>query len=87
MKANIALKDNTTRLLYKLINNLLYFDDLKREIRLYILKTLKYEILRLAYNEIKYLDYARSYKKLIDNIYIFNLIIKLYKYLRYCSYY
>ena len=82
MKSNVVLKNNTIKLLYKLINDLLYFDDLHREIRLYISNVLKYKIFKLAYNEIRYSDYTRFYEKLIDNIYIFNITIKLYKYLR-----
>ena len=41
MKINIELEKNAVKLLYKLINNLLYFDDIEREMRLYISKTLK----------------------------------------------
>ena len=41
IKININLKENVIRLLYKLIDNLLYFDNIKRRIRLYISKTLK----------------------------------------------
>ena len=41
MKINIELKENIIKLLYKLINNLLYSDNIKRGMRLYILKTLK----------------------------------------------
>ena len=56
--------------------------------RLYIsIKILKQEIFKLTYNKIKYLDYIRIYKKLTRNIYIFNISIKLYKYLRYYLYY
>ena len=56
--------------------------------RLYVLiKLLKYEIFKLIYDEIRYLNYTRTYKKLIRNIYIFNILIKLYEYLRYYFYY
>ena len=55
--------------------------------RLYISIVLEYKILKLAYNEIEYLEYARTYKKLTRNIYIYNLSIKLYEYLRYYLYY
>ena len=41
IRINIKLKENVIKLLYKLINNLLYFDNAERKIRLYILKTLK----------------------------------------------
>ena len=89
MKANIDLENNIVKLLYKLLNNLLYFDnlDVRREIRLYILIVLKYEIFKLAYNKIRYLEYTYIYKKLTYNIYIFNIFTKLYKYLRYYSHY
>ena len=39
--------------------------------RLYISIVLEYKILKLAYNEIEYLEYARTYKKLTRNIYIY----------------
>ena len=35
----------------------------------------------------RYFDYAHIYEKLTHNIYIFNMFIKLYKYLRYYFYY
>ena len=41
LKINIKLEENVINLLYKLINNLFYFDNIEREIRLYISKTLK----------------------------------------------
>ena len=41
MKINIKLEKNVIKLLYMLINNLFYFDNTKRGIRLYILKALK----------------------------------------------
>ena len=56
--------------------------------RLYVLiKILKYKIFKLAYNKIEYSNYIRTYKKLTCSIYIFNIFIKLYKYLRYYLYY
>ena len=85
--ANVDLEDNIIKLLYKLFNNLLYFDNLERDIRLYILIVLKYKILTLTYNKIRYLKYTRIYKKLTYSVYIFNIFIKLYKYLRYYLYY
>ena len=84
MKTNIKLKKNIIRLLYKLINDLFYFNDIDIKIRLYVLiRVLKYEIFKLTHNEIRHLKYARTYKKLTRDIYIYNVFIKLYKYLRY----
>ena len=73
MKLNVDLRDNTVKLLYKLLDNLLYFDNLKRDMRLYISTVLKYEIFKLTYNKIRYLEYTRIYEKLIYNVYIFSL--------------
>ena len=55
--------------------------------QLYILTVLKYDILKLTYNEIKYLEYTHTHEKLTRNVYIFNIFTKLYKYLRYYSHY
>ena len=52
-----------------------------------LIRILKYEIFKLAHDEMKHFNYARIYKKLIRDIYIFNMFIKLYKYLRYCFHY
>ena len=42
IKVSTKLKENAIELLYKLINNLFYFDDIKREMRLYVsIKILK----------------------------------------------
>ena len=35
-KINTKLRENAIKLLYKLINNLFYFDDIERGMRLYI---------------------------------------------------
>ena len=37
MKINIKLKENVIKLLYKLINNLFYFDNIEIKIRLCVL--------------------------------------------------
>ena len=88
MKANAKLRDNIVKLLYKLLNDLLYFDnlDVERDIRLYILIVLKYKIFKLTYNKTRYLEYTYIYKKLTYNVYIFSIFIKLYKYLRHYLY-
>ena len=88
MKINKELKKNIIKLLYLLIDNLFYFNNLKKEMRLYIfIKILKHKMFKLVYNKIRYFNYVRIYKKLTRNIYIFNILIKLYEYLRYCLYY
>lgn len=65
---------------------LFYFKDFEREMRLYIsTKILKHEAFKLIYNKMKYFDYTRIHEKYIRNVYIFNMLIKLYKYFRHCS--
>ena len=71
---------------YKLVNDLLYFDN-KRDLYLYLSIIIEVEIFKLIYNNIEYFNYVYIYKRLIDNIYIYNIVIKLYKYLYYYLYY
>lgn len=48
-----------------------------------LIRILKHEVFKLIYDEIKHLNYTHTHKKLTRDIYIFNMFIKLYKYLRY----
>ncbi len=86
---NTILGENITRLLYKFINNLLYFNNIeyKYRVRLYLPTALEYKVFQKIYNNIEYFNYTRIYKKLVNSIYIFNILTKLYKYLRYYPYY
>ena len=70
---------------YKIINDLLYFDDDKRGLRFYILIVIKVEIFKLAYDEMKHFDYARTHERLIEEFYIYNMTTKLYEFIRHCS--
>ena len=83
---NQALEENTIKLLYRIINKLLYFDDKKRDLRLYISIALKAKVFKLIYDKIRYSKYARTYKRLINNLYIFNISTKLYKFIRHYLY-
>ena len=42
---------------------------------------------KIIYNKFDYRDYARTHERLADNLYIFYIKKKLYKYLRYCPQY
>ena len=86
MKVNNKLKNNIVKLLYKLIDNLLYFNNNEKKLRLYIPFIMKTKIFKLAYDEMRYSNYARIYKRLIQKLYIYNIIIKLYKFIRYYLY-
>ena len=74
-------------MLYKLVNELLYFDDDERDLRLYVSTAIEAKVFRLIYNKIEYLGYVYTYKKLTKELYIFNIAIKLYKFIRYYPYY
>ena len=64
MKANKRLVENAAKLSYKLINDLLYFDNNEKDLRLYILSAIKVEIFKLTHNEIDHLGYARTHERL-----------------------
>ena len=59
------LNNNFVKLLYKLIENLLYFNDDEKNLRLYILSIMKVEVFKLTHDEMRYLKYIRTYKRLI----------------------
>ena len=48
---------------------------------------MKEEVFKFTYNKISYLKYTRTHERLINNLYIFKIINKLYKFIRYYSYY
>ena len=81
-RQNAALKENVAIILYKVIDDLLYFDDDKRDLRFCVLIIMKIEVFKLAYDEIKYFDYVYIHKRLIEEFYIFNMITKLHEFIR-----
>ena len=85
VKANAELGDNAIRLSYKLINDLLYFDNAEIGMRLCVpTRALKHEVFKLAHDEMGHPGYARTHEKLTRDIYIYNMSTKLHKYLRHC---
>ena len=48
---------------------------------------IKVEVFKLAHDEMRYSDYARTHKRLIEKLYIYNIITKLYEFIRHCSHY
>ena len=69
------------KLLYKIVNSLLYYKIENSIYRLYISSVLKKKVFKLIYNKIDYSRYIRIYKKLIIDLFIYNIAIKLYKYI------
>ena len=74
-------------MLYKIVDDLLYFDDEKKGLRLYILLAIEVEVFKLTYDKIRYFNYIRTYKRLTKELYIFNISIKLYEFIRHYSHY
>ena len=70
-----------------MIDDLFYFDDDERGLRLYVLIAIKTEVFKLIYNEMRYFNYAHTHKRLIEKLYIFNMITKLYEFIRHYSHY
>ena len=71
-------------MLYKIIDDLLYFDDDKRDLRFYMSTILKAKVFKLTHNEIRYFDYAYTHKRLIEKLYIFNMTTKFHEFIRHC---
>ena len=82
MVRNNLLGENSARLAYKIVNKLLYFNNNKKGLRLYIPSSIEGEVFRLTHNKIGYPNYARTYERLINNLYIFRIANKLYKFIR-----
>ena len=82
IKANDRLDDNSVKLSYKLIENLLYFNDDEKGLRLYISSVMKAEIFKLAHDEMRHPRYARTHKRLTQDLYIYNMTIKLHEFIR-----
>ena len=74
-------------MLYKLINDLFYFDNDERDLRFCVLIVIKVEVFKLAHDEMRYFDYAYAHKRLIKEFYIFNMTTKLHKFIRHYLYY
>ena len=82
IKANNRLGDNSVKLSYKLIENLLYFNDDEKNLRLYISSVMKTEIFKLAHDEMRHSRYARTHERLTQGLYIYNITIKLHEFIR-----
>ena len=81
-RQNATLKKNALIMSYKIIDDLFYFDDDERSLRLYMLIIIKIEVFKLTHNEIRCFNYAYIYKRFIEELYIFNIITKLHKFMR-----
>ena len=57
--------ENAIKLFYKLIDNLLYFNNNERDLCLYIFTIIKIEMFKYIHDKIDYLEYMYVYKRLI----------------------
>ena len=69
-----------------MIDDLLYFDDNEKSLKLYIFTIIKAKIFKLAYNKMNYLKYIYIYEKFTQGLYVYNLIIKFHEFIRHCFY-
>ena len=84
IRQNATLKKNAAIISYKIIDDFLYFDDDERDLRFYMSTIIKAKVFKLAHNEMKHFDYAYTHKRFIKKLYIFNIITKLYEFIRHC---
>ena len=84
VRDNDQLGENTIKLAYKVVDDLLYFDDDEKGLRLCIPSAIEVEVFRLAYDELGHSDYTRTHERLTSNLYIFNMVTKLYEFIRHC---
>ena len=84
IKENAKLEENVVTLLYKFVDNLLYFDDDERDFRLCISIVMKAEVFKFAHNEMNHSGYARTHERFTQGFYIHNMIIKFHEFIRYC---
>ena len=76
--------ENGTRLPYRIVDCLLYFDDDEKGLRLCIPTAMEAEVFKLAHDEMGHPGYARTHEKLTQGLYIFNMATKLHEFIRHC---
>lgn len=84
VKENDKLEENAAKLAYKLIDDLLYFDDDENGLRLCIPSSMEAEVFKLAHDEMGHPGYARTHERLTQGLYIYNMATKLHEFIRHC---
>ena len=87
IEVNIKLDENTSVLLYKLIDNLIYYKDSECSLQLSIssVEDIEKELFQQTHDELRHSEYVRTHKHLTEELYFFNLLKKLYKFTHLCS--
>ena len=70
MMNNEVFKENVIKLSYRVMNNLLYFDNNEKDLRFCIFSIMKIKVFKLIYDEMNHFDYIHIYKRLIKELYI-----------------
>ncbi len=84
LRDNELLGENAAKLPYRIINELLYFDDDERGLRLCIPSAMEAEVFKLAHDEMGHPGYARTHERLTEGLYIFGMATKLHEFIRHC---
>ena len=84
VKANNDLGDNAAKLPYQIEDDLLYFNDPDKGLRLCLPASMEAEVFKLAHDEMGHPGYARTHERLTGSIYVYNMSTKLHEYLRHC---
>ena len=84
---NDELGKNAIILAYRLVDDILYFDDIKRTLRLCIPSNIKTEVFRLAHDEMGYPGYTRIHERLNDALYFRKMVTEFHEFIRHCPKY
>jgi len=81
---NNTLGLNAAKLPYKLKDGLVYYKDIEKGPRLCISHSLHDKVFKLAHDEMRHSEYARTHERLTDALYIYDLFKNLHEYLQHC---
>ncbi len=84
IQQNESLEENAAKMPYKIVDDLLYFDDDERGLRLCVPSAMEAEVFKLAHDEMGHPGYARTHERLTEGLYIFNMATKLHEFIRHC---
>ena len=84
MQANDALKENAAKLPYRLIADLLYYNDSESGLRLCIPESVRNEVFRLVHDEIGHPGYRRTHERLTQGVYILDIAKWLRQFIKAC---
>ena len=81
---NKNLEKNAVELPYQILDNVLYFKNDERGLRLCISIAIEGEVFKLAHDKMGHLGYTRTLERLTQGLFIYNLSTKLHEFIRHC---